>query len=377
MINYFPIHSCLNQKKLFHLAGGLLIDVSDPIQQIPDYSKYNVCKIVKYSNKFKDGSVQFQMGCLDLTFDYELITNILYSTQNEENFTLANLLVQAKPKIMLLKEKIDKLYLQYNFQDIEQIAHQRKLYLEQFKKEYLEQNQIEEEFYSVTCYSLDVHLESIFQSFHQFSKSLIALLGAETEEMISYVMQKSIFWMFSKNTRKQMMKGFAQLLISQLNQIYNTNFPKAEILTIDQILISCSSNITIIPINYPNELQFKGEEFGYINQLDYLIIINYEIPPNNIKNVIKIREAKTESQLSNAKNFYLWQDLDEYAVNNFESYMQNFIFIEKFYSNQNNAQLSQQCKEKQLSDQVRDIFETDSQDSKICNYRLIKKLQAQ
>ncbi|KAL4481474.1 hypothetical protein ABPG74_007563 [Tetrahymena malaccensis] len=372
MINYQSFLRCLNQKKLFHLAGGLLIDVSDPIQQVPDYSFYNVCKIVKFSNKFKDGSVQFQMGCLDLTFDYDMITNILYSTQNEENFILANILAQAKPKIMLVKETIDVLYLQYNIQDIEYIAHQRNLYLEQFKKQYLEQNQSEEDFYSVTCYSLDIHLKSLFSSFHQFSKSLIALFGVETEEMISHGMKKSIFWMFSKNTRKRMMKGFALILISQINQIYHTYFPNTEILTIDEISVTCSSDITIVPINYPAQLQFQGEKFANINQSDYLITIKYEIPPNNIKNLIKIREAKIQSQGSNIQNFYLWKDLDEYAANNFESYMQNLIFLEKFYSDEKNVQ---QCKEKKQL-QISDVSEVVIQEPKVCNYRPIKNFQA-
>lgn len=56
---------------------------------------FNMLKIVQNSKKFKDGSVLFSMGCLDILYDFEYIVRMLNASQNEEDHYVASLLAQS------------------------------------------------------------------------------------------------------------------------------------------------------------------------------------------------------------------------------------------------------------------------------------------
>ncbi|KAL4462234.1 hypothetical protein ABPG72_018832 [Tetrahymena utriculariae] len=330
-INNLPLERCLKSQKLFHLGGGYLIEIYSSDEEIEN-QVFNHCKMVQLSQRYNDGSVKFQMGCNEITFDYERIAGILYSTQSNYNYTIANKLLEVKPMIMNLKNDIQRLFMQQEVQQIEQIICKRKEYQEIYKKESLQMYVNEDDFYQTVTYCLDLGLQSNILTDYTFSNPMIALNGVETEDLINYVMRNTLFWMFTKQSRREFLLTSLEIINSQLNQVFTYFNPKIDILTIDEIPLTTPSQITAIPLKYPNELLFQGEEFDQINKLDYIFLIKYNFSLENIKYVIQTREAKISNL--NIKQSYMHRDLDQYIAENFETYMQNLVFLEKYYEKQ-------------------------------------------
>ncbi|EAR93612.1 eukaryotic-type carbonic anhydrase family protein (macronuclear) [Tetrahymena thermophila SB210] len=330
-INNLTIERCLKSQRLFHLGGGYLIEIYSSDEEIEN-SVFNHCKMVQLSQRYNDGSVKFEMGCNEITFDYERIAEILYSTQNNENYTIANKLLKVKPMIMNLKNTIERLFLKQETSQIEQIICKRKEYQEIYKKQSLQMYVNDEDFYQTVTYCLDMSLQSNILTDYTFSNPMIALNGVETEDLINYVMKNTLFWMFSKHSRREFLLSSLEIINSQLNQTFTYLNPNINILTIDEIPLTTPCQITAIPLNYPSDLLFKGEEFDLINKFDYLFIIKYNISIENIKYVIQTREAKISNL--NIKQSYMHRELDQYIAENFETYMQNLVFLEKYYEKQ-------------------------------------------
>ncbi|KAL4481469.1 hypothetical protein ABPG74_007558 [Tetrahymena malaccensis] len=349
-LNNLQIERCLKSQRLFHLGGGYLIEIYGSDEDIEN-SVFNHCKMVQLTQRYNDGSVKFEMGCNEITFDYEKVAGILYSTSNNENYAIANKLMKVKPMIMNLKNSIERLFLQQEIQSIEQIICKRKQYQEFYKNQSIQMYVNEDDFYQTVTYCLDLSLQSNILTDYTFSNPMIALNGVETEDLINYVMRNTLFWMFTKQSRRDFLLNTIELINYQIDQIFSWSYSKIDILTIDGILLSTPYQITLIPLNYPSELLFQGEEFNQINKLDYIFIIKYNISLENLKDVIQTREAKISNL--NIKQSYMYRDLDQYIAENFETYMQNLVFLEKYYEkqtelkNQNNKLIIQKKKQMQ------------------------------
>ncbi|KAL4481473.1 hypothetical protein ABPG74_007562 [Tetrahymena malaccensis] len=352
-------------QKVFFLAGDILAELKDATNDmgINIFREQRNTLFVENDNY----GTQFELASVSPLKNFQSVIYYQENSQDQELYQFSKLLKKHQELIYMLSAQIQELQ-NINFfgnQKLEEIINLRQNIKNNQRKQILEQIYNQDRFCQIATVSLSFTNQTTTVSNISFSQSMIALLGFENENVLSNISKIAFLKILTQNSRRQIMKCNIQAQQKQQPGLI-IEIEDFELLTFDQIKIVCKGRFQAVPIIYPPELQF--EQYPLLNTIEQFCIVEYDITPWHIEQVLKMRLdfIKKAPQNEIFPNNYKYSNLIE--IENFEYCIQSQIFLEKYYQKELNK--INENNQKQIKQQLQ--LEYIVQNSQPCGYRYIR-----
>ncbi|KAL4431801.1 hypothetical protein ABPG74_015241 [Tetrahymena malaccensis] len=363
-------------QKTFFIAGDILVELieTNDLEACSIFNEFrNIVQVEKTSQ-----SLCFQLESIQPLQHIARIIYYLERSQDQQLYDFAQNLKNHQQTIFLINDQIARLKQNYliNQLDYNSMLYLRKQFVEKEKKKFIQDRVCMDEFCSVGTLTISFENNSSTLSSMTFARPLIALVGADCEELSKHFLRKGFIKFFNQNARKYIFTSsmMFQMMEKQENEVLISDF---QLTTIDDIKIFCECKMSSKKILFPPNLQFLGDGIDFINEFDQLFYVKYMITPQILQQVIQIRAQYSYESPQNLffpKNYEYNKDLE---LENLNYVMECQIFLEKYYKemvqqlqNEQNLIEQQQQQKILLQKQQKQISQQQP-----CKFRYIQQFQ--
>ncbi|EAR93613.1 hypothetical protein TTHERM_00770660 (macronuclear) [Tetrahymena thermophila SB210] len=333
-------------QKHYILPGGIIIELEWQKDQI-DHQVVGSLKTIEHVNKFNDGVISIYVNNTAIVSHYEYVISLLERSQDQDKYYISKLIRLYQAPISLLTHQIIQIIDRYEEKQLIDIVQKRKQFIEQ-KAQELSQTYLQgDEFTTLVTFQINWEQKTTQLTSFYFSKAILALLGTVNEDYIIYVMRNGLFQMFNGYSRRKIMECSIKYYIDQ-HRVFE-EIPDFELMTLDNIVIKCCTQLHTFRVQFPEELQFFNENQSQINGIESVVLFKFILTQEHLERIIKLRQQIIDQNSEiYSQNGQSEDQESKQIAQNFEYYMQSELFLQKFYNEKYESIINTKKKQQQV-----------------------------